>query len=450
MGDAIAINPNTPSVSVYSDAQFKAPPSDMRFTRSYFMPHSPETTLSKAQNVLFTLKGWSNSTEFNLSDIMMELHFKMTGPQDGKPKSNYKLGPCAGIINSIFSDCKMYINDKPITASSNLTPYKGFFQTLMNYDEAARNTYLRQSGFILDDYTYADDGSMTNYGFINRLNPHVTGLVESGTFDYTGLPVRYYGKPTTDFSQDRVRVGPNISVKYDFTISKKDFFLQGEPGAEGDFEITNCTLWVPCGVLSAGLALENARRLKTSPYLINFTRSEISTYTIPSMTNYFLSENVFSGNQIPNRCCLVVLPTQSYLGDINESPYRFSSYTKNGAKIESVECSLNGESIDKLPNDMDMDYIRLFLYSGYMKTYSSNGITFDQFKEHLYMVLFDFSTSLDAAVQGLRPTIRIGTTRVSVRFDRSPQSDLSVLLYKEYSSTITINDKFQVSTNFLT
>ena len=479
-GEAIQVDPGVSSVNEYSASLFRHLPTDMRMKKTLYNHFYPQNALKNATTIQFILPSWSSAAEYCVSDIIAVVHYKLTGLNGiGHPDDNKRLGPINNELNSLFSSLKIYLNDRLITSSPEHNPIKSYIETTLNYNNDCKQTFLSLQGYYQEVAGMVDSTSSDNHGWVKRWEPHIQkteGTPEGYT--YPGNVVEVLGKLCTDFSESEVRLPRGVACRIELGVSKAAFFLHGQKGAEGGFEIVNMELLLPVGQQTEGLALENEKLLKTKPYVLNFRRRSLTSYSIPSTSSVYTSDNLFVANVIPLRAVCAIVKTKSLNGNFETSPYNFCSGFDNWGKVNSIEITINGESGDALtPACRKFDYFKMYKYSGFMDAMDSMGITPELFDGGVYLALFDFTTTLQAAVQSIGkiilgsvklnkcllfffiavPSVRVGNLRLILNMSKSPYStnplhcqDYSLLVLAEYSAQILINEHREVSCNYLT
>ncbi len=121
--------------------------------------------------------------------------------------------------------------------------------------------------------------------------------------------------------------------------------------------------------------------------------------------------------------------------------------------LESVQVQLNGESLDgfqaKATKNQDiMNYIRMNHYLGFMSTRTGNALTLQEFHKGMYLLVFDLTTSSQAGLQSAVSAVRTGTLQAEFNFSCPTPSELTLLLFAEYSDLITIDKNRQVSMSY--
>jgi hypothetical protein len=153
------------------------------------------------------------------------------------------------------------------------------------------------------------------------------------------------------------------------------------------------------------------------------------------------------------RVVIVFVSEDSFQGKFNKNPYNFkrSFGTTNDILIKKVSLSLNSYDIDGLvTEDVELAYLRMFLFSDMRATGTTNGLSLDEFQGGYFFAFFDLSTSLSSSSVFQNPVTRQGQLRVSVSFSKSTTDNSVCLVYSEYPSVIKISENRKIETNYIT
>lgn len=79
----------------------------------------------------------------------------------------YKVGPINNVGHSMWSDVRLIVNEKDVTSSPGLYPYKAYISNLLSYDTFVKSYQLSVQGWTTDLGGHMDDAS-DNSGFTSR------------------------------------------------------------------------------------------------------------------------------------------------------------------------------------------------------------------------------------------------------------------------------------------
>lgn len=97
-----------------------------------------------------------------LHDALLAVKIRIMGEGETPVKDNSTCAPINWVIGSIFSDCKIYLNDVAITTSSSAFNYKNYIETTLNYNSDVKSSWLQSGGYFVDTYNMFDDMTTNN------------------------------------------------------------------------------------------------------------------------------------------------------------------------------------------------------------------------------------------------------------------------------------------------
>ena len=225
-------------------------------------------------------------------------------------------------------------------------------------------------------------------------------------------------------------------------------------------------------------------------------RSEVTNKSISKGSTIY-NDNLFPGAPLPSRLVLAFVKTSSYLGTQASSPFFFQrkfvipppppppppgaggaaaaaaaaaagavaslvgSVAERGVRgdddhafIEKISLTLNGEQVDGLEEGVatsisdTANFVRLHLLLGLLTSTTGNNLTYDEFHRGFFFVMYDLSTSANAAADFIIPAIRQGNLHVQVTFSQSIPDELTMLVYAEYPTLVTMDKNRQIRLSY--
>jgi hypothetical protein len=358
-----------------------------------------------------------------------------------------KVGPVNLFAHSMFSQIDLYINDELVTKNQSLYPYRAYLETLLNYGDDAKNSWLESCIYHPDTEGEAFDqtdpaGIPINSGYIARSNY----AAESKTFDMVW-------RPHLDmFMQPRPLLN-NVNVRLKLTRSKPEFCLMSGAGDKRYIiMITHAAFFARMVKVNAPLATEHRHILEHNGKMYYpVKRVDMNSFTIPSGVLSHTRTNLVNG-QLPKRLLLGLTSNISYNGSYRNSPFKFSHWG-----INKICLIVNGRSVPTrpfTPNFIDggsgVQYTRCFhalssVCSGTSYGNFGNGITRKAYANGY--TLFAFSICEDGGVEtfGL---IRDGNVQLEMSFASPTANVLNAVIYLEYENTLSIDKHGAVSLDY--
>ncbi len=409
-------------------------------------------------------------------DMMLKVDVTLS-EEDGTPIPDDKLvGPSNLVLHTLFSECRLYLEDYVLNEANENYGYKCFLSSLLTLDSNAKYSWLQAAGFFHDTAKSIDDLNSNN-GFDSRRDLFMDGD------DYSPAPVTFVGKLLHELVSSQAGIIPGISIRVELTLQNQDFIIMTNSDDKYKLTIVNAVLFCPVAQLKPDVFRTIQRHLKEKPVKIYYQKIQVTQKVIPANSQTFISESLFSSSQLPSRILFAFVPTTTFLGNQKTSPYNFKRKwtwvleTKAGKSfyiplpaawrappnpaptttktcfIEKISLTLNGKSVDGFDgratkNDDTLMFIRLQNVLGFTKTRTGNNLTRVDFHNGYFFAAFDLTTSANSAMNFLVPSVRLGNLRLRVEFSTTIEEEMTVLIYSEFPSLLTIDQYRRISMTY--
>lgn len=398
--------------------------------------YKPFNSLDNESQLEFICPG---DSEFfrDISYMRLNLTIKMVKPDGNDFLSSETVQPgCINyLINTLFSEVILYLNDVNVTPNSGNYPYRAIIETLTNYGEDAAKTHLTNGMFYLDtpDTDKALSGSTDNNGFKDRLD-----ILKNSK------SVELSGRLHIDMANIPQLLLKNVNIRLKLNRTKPDFYMLSKENTGGKIQILDASLVLKHVGVSPDIALRIEKKLLNNSALYHVNRVEVKTRTI---AKGLVSDTVQVSNaEIPNYIiCGMVLNT-SYVGTRSSNPFQFVH-----SDLEYVAVYVNGIMLGD-PIRVKFDNMNM-ITAGYQTLFSGLGIhhqdrghliTKDMFFHGYCLLAFDL-TSDGSATESHSSVTRYGPVRVEVRFKSALTNALSFITYCVFDGTIAIDKSRSVS-----
>ena len=116
-----------------------------------FVDINPQTSLSENANTIEFYINGSETEYLDMNDTLLYLRLKVVGG-DGKalPAASI-VTPANYLMNALFSDVTLQLNDTVIEGGNQLYAYKSTFESIFGFSNAAKKTQLRAMGYCDDE-----------------------------------------------------------------------------------------------------------------------------------------------------------------------------------------------------------------------------------------------------------------------------------------------------------
>src|SRR5579883_1644958 len=115
---------------------------------STLIQYRPVATIDDATTIEFVIPG-SSEEYIDLQDIFMWLSASIVDENGKKydPKQNGRYSIINYGLNTIFYQVDIYLSNTLVSQSSNTYPYRAYIESLTEYSELAKLSFLKSAGF---------------------------------------------------------------------------------------------------------------------------------------------------------------------------------------------------------------------------------------------------------------------------------------------------------------
>jgi hypothetical protein len=398
--------------------------------------YRPTTSLENSSSIEFISLGHGN-TYRDLSSINLKLQLQLVNT-DKTPSP-----PTPGIVNnnlhSLFRQCTVYLNGKPISQSNVNYHYRTYIENLLNYGNDAVTTHLETSGWILDKGKLDSLAKNDNSGLETRKKWFESGSV-----------LEVMGKVHCDiFNQSKLLLN-NVDIRIVFSLEKPEFYMMEEDAKSSYLKIMDATLFMNHATINPSILIAHEKVLETSNAHYPYKRVEVKSYTIPSGTFNLSLDNVVLG-LLPNLLIFAMVDNDAYTGKRSKNPYNFKHQ-----KLSSFNLVINGRPLPNQPILMDFKekppistraYSTLFKGIGIHYFDKGHQITKEFYDRGCFMLIFDLTTD-NSYGNSCGNLLNDGNLSIEGRFSDSLVSPITCLVYTEFDAHIEIDKNRNVFTSF--
>lgn len=259
-------------------------------------------------------------SKFKIQDAILEVRIVITKADGNIPDTAKKVAPINNVGHSMWESVRLNINDKDISGTGGLYPYKAYISNGLTYDTWVKANQLQIQGWFSDTSTHME-AETGNNGFEQRCKYF------KEDFDIT-KPYRKDGASfITRLHHDLINcesgLPPGTKVILDLDRAKDSFVLMKEESdtTEYKLKLKHIVLYVPVAQLSQSVALEiNSVLTKDNPVQIQYRNIEVRTITIATGERSFNSELLFTEN-VPARMVIVFIQKDARQGKDTKNPF---------------------------------------------------------------------------------------------------------------------------------
>ncbi len=469
-------------VQNWAASNFQNRKTDARFESYEYQEFHPINSLTNCTKIDFFLPRYTGPMMYYPSDMQLKVDTVLS-QADGQPVENGKIvGPSNLVLHSLFSEVRIYLEDYLLNEANENYSYKAYLTALLTLDSNAKYSWLQAAGFFHDTAKAVDDLDSNN-GFDSRRSLFMTDAAT-----YSPAPVTFVGKLFHELASTETGIIPGISIRVELTLQNQDFLIMTDTNTKYKLSIVNAVLFCPVGQLRSDAFRHLQRHLAENPAKIYYQKVQVTNKAIPTNSQTFVTESLFTSSQLPSRVLFGLLPTKTFLGNPRKSPFNFqrkwtwvveeitqldsswavlpgTSTSRQGSQdtppppspvrqqttrtcyVEKVTLTLNGKPVDGYDgrassNDDTLMFMRLSNVLGFSKTRTGNNLTRTDFHNGSYFCAYDLSTSGNSGMNFLVPSVRLGNLRLNLEFSCPTGEEMTLLIYAEFPSLVTI-DKYR-------
>ena len=330
---------------------------------AYFVTIYPDTALSQDESMInFTING-SGNEYLDLNDTLLTVRMKYIQSN----KMNYTIDlpfrPVNFLMNSLFKDIKLTMNNKHIEGGSDYYPFKATIEDIFNFDRATKSIQLRPKGYYESD---------TERG---------ASVVKSNPFELCGtLRLDFFNQPQY--------LLPGIDVRLALTRTESLFTIDGaaDVNTKTNLYIYDAFLRVRKVKVNASVEVGHAVGLLSQNAIYSYNATKCVRYSVSQGQWEFKKESIFSGGMTPKFVCVCFVSQDAYNG-INPivSPFEFKHFN-----VKQVDLFLDGHPLPyqdgyslNFESGMCQDaYMRSIIQSvQHLNKNIDNGISYEDFVE---------------------------------------------------------------------
>ena len=418
---------------------FNVPPLNVSSTNTFYSEVTPVNSITEDGPIEFSLKQ-DVKTFTNLSDSYLYLTAKILkdtneAPDepgaDGALPAESKVFPVNYFSGALFKNVILTINQKTISDSDNLYPYRSFIEHMLTYND----DYKKEQGALA--FFYKDTG---DYNEMTHIDPaHNKGAAARLELTKHGKEFEVFVRIHCDlFNQSKLLPG-DVPIHLKFIRSETNFALMAnEQERKYKINLQKAVLFVKKVTVTDSFlqALNETRSTEIMKYPMKKIVMKYKTH--PRNMSELQCLRLIADAPIPKRIIMGLIDARGFDGHLHHNPFYFENF-----KVSAIEIKKGN---DKLPfQEMKVDfvngmfkeaYLALIYSTGRMFKNTSMGITPDEFKKGMALYAIDLSKNGPDL-----PTFEInesGTIDVTVTLKEAVNHSIVTLFYIEHDQVLSI------------
>lgn len=435
--------------------------------------YRPLSQITPTSAIEFNVPG-TGLTYYDLTRTRLQIRLKVTNA-DG---SNLPVSTSdVALINlahaTLFSQVDVVLQQKLITQTG--PPhyaYKGYLDTLLNYGQDAKDSYLQSQFWHADsaagfDFAGADppeesheednpapDGGGGGGGRAGGPDgPAVPETEEEKeqlvVYDNSGWTIR---AALTRNSREVQLEGPlhnelftcpryllnGVALTVKCWQSSDAFRLMSyKPNAAYKVLITDAVLKMAAITVNPDVILAHDRALRKAPALYPYLDSEFKSYSIGKGLYNFSADNLYLG-RVPSKMMIMIIPSAAYSGDYTRNPLQLMN-----ANVSYMSVKVDNQEMPSKALEPNFDsgnytdaYVSMFTTLNFYGRNEGNSISLADYSRGYAIFAFDLDSQHDTSYL---PAPKRGNCRLAVNFRKALDEPVTLLIYSKHPSCIRIN-----------
>nr|XP_009858221.1 uncharacterized protein F54H12.2-like [Ciona intestinalis] len=349
-----------------------------------WVANGPQNGLSDSGTLEFLISG-TKEHYIDLANSYMHIQVKIVNADGTNLAEDAEIAPVNNFFHSLWSQIMLSLNNREVTSSGSMYPYRSYIESLLTFGSAAKSTYLTGALFYKDTPGHMDSIAAANVGATTRR----AFAAESKVIDMQS-------KLHLDMMFQQRYLINNVDVKLKLTRSRDAFVTIGVAGFK--IKILAAVLHVRKVKISPSVQLEHITALFKGLCLYQILRAELKTLTIPRFNQSISHDNLFLG-QLPRRVILGFVDNDAFNGRLN------TFYTN-----------------------------------------ASNGISTEEYSRGFTLYAFDLTPEL--ASSGHFDLLKNGDLSLEAKILEALPTSVNVIIYAEFQNLIQIDRQKSVLTDF--
>lgn len=405
------------------------PPTQASIIKSDVMEYRPLSASTGSTPLIEFLIPAMADRYTDLDDVFLYVKFKYK--MKGIVATDV-VAPVNNLLHSMFAKVDMTIQDKTVTSSSQHYGYKSMLEKLIGYGRTAKETFAQTAGWERDQNPAKPDPERAA-----RYPPNKTiELLDRLHIDLC--------------SQERLMLNA-VQIKISLQTNRPSFYIHCEKAGASVEEVTfeHVALFVKHVEVSEMQLQMHKSGMQRSPALYPICRNEIRQFVLSTGEQHRSLDNVIQG-QLPRRIFVMLVKNAAENGSLEHNPFNFQHF-----KLNYLACYLNGDQFPSIPYQPDFEnslctreYFDLFRSLNQLLAHPSLDITLAEFQAGSTIYGINFTPDMSDPVDGHYNALRRGNLRIDLRFAEALKEVVTVLVFAQFESLITIDKDRNVFTDF--
>ncbi|XP_067122532.1 uncharacterized protein F54H12.2-like [Centruroides vittatus] len=386
----------------------------------------PVATISDSRAPIEFYISGSGENYIDLHSIYLHVQAKIIKNDGTDVSAEEKVAPVNYFLNSLFSQCSVFLNDKQIISQTNYC-YRSILEALLFYSKDAQETFLTSALFYKDTAQYMDSLDDNNEGLAKRFNI----AKQSKLIDLIG-------RLHIDLSNQPKLLINNVDLRIKLERSKDDFALMSTSN-NYKIIIKNASLKINKVDVSSSVQIGIEKALQTGIIKMPFRRTDVKVFTLSSGIQSTNISNAVIG-QLPYRMTIGLVSNTAFNGNVKYNPFNFKNYNLNYICLlkdnqmfppQPYSPNYGGDAYGR-------NFISLFEDIGCINHHKYTNISYKEYKDGYTLYSFDL-TQDRAASESHKSINQIGNISIEFKFATALLETVNVICLLEYNNTLEID-----------
>lgn len=381
----------------------------------------------------------------DLTKCFLKIRGKLT-KKDGSPPVHYgtpgtngvipdgddvSVVPVNLILHSLWKQVDLYLNDDAVCSEGDY-PYKSYFTALLSYSDEVKDTWLRDlEGWRTDEPGKFSEEKNTAQEWASQY------LVNNGK------EFELMGRPNLDLIMQPRLIPNNVKIRMVFTRASEEFCIMSHvDGEEYKIKILSATLSVRRCKINPEEQLKMERQIANTGAVYPVQSVIMKNITIPSGSNSFTVESVFSNGEIPPRLFIAQVANKAFVGHLEKNPFEFVHNN-----IIDASVSYDGQTFSydfDFPNNTRREaYLRFLEIMGNYPCNTSSGLSYDDWERGNFIIAWDLCAD-QSYLGDFVSRRRLGNISMKLRWSRALADHTTLLIVGLYENSyfMSVNRTF--------
>ncbi len=414
---------------------FSIPPTQVAIVHTYPLTFFPKNPLNGNNPILFEIPGSPHFTDVSANRLYFK--FRITrndgtdmqcqgqNPRDWAAPINY-------ILNTLWSQMKIYTGGRLLWDSADLYHYKSLVEAALGFSKLWKDSYLR-TAYYLEDHP----------GQMNAVGNNNAGAMNRGRQVQNSRVAEVLGSLHADpFNQDKLWP-PYLPFSIELFRNSNTFVVNTERNHQYKLEIIEICLQMQIVETVPSLTLAFEKQLAKTGAKYPIRRSEIKVLHVHAGRTDLPMTQIHTG-QIPRRIIVFMVGANAFHGHYQQNPFNFQHFNLNLVQIMAA-----GNLYPPQPYEPDFEGANAMIpfhdMQKCMKTADGSPCSIQPAMYCNGYTFFCFDTSADqSASEGHFNVRQQGTVELRMRFGQPiDEPGIKVMVYMEFDSCLTLDHNRQ-------